>query len=236
LHPRQLHARQGKLPLRLAPAVFAALLLGLLGTTILPAAGLEVTVSSGQRQSLVAKVVDAAGRPAAGAVVAFQLPPRAPSGVFANGQQTEIVVAGAEGQAEIRGIVWDPDTQTMAVRVNASFHGERAATVFEWKSPVALSALPGPSPPADTGATPAPGLGARSSIATAPDLEVPVYRGGSGWGKKLLIVAAVAGGAAIGGLVARGRSASAGPTSSAVTVTPTPGLTIGDPIITVVKP
>ena len=232
---RLLRARQGILPLRVLH--WAALTL-LICLCRLDAAGLEVKVSAPSRESISAVAVDGAGRPVARAVVAFQLPAEGPGGRFANGLATEIVVAGPDGKAEVKGIHWDLGVSSVPVRVNASFQGERAATVFEWRSP---SAPPVPvvskAEPAQPG-TVAPA--ARPTVRAAdPDLEVPVYRGGSGWGKRLLVIAAVAGGAAAGGMWARQRGiggSSSGTGGPAAAVVTTPSITIGAPIITVGRP
>ena len=206
--------------------------------------------ASAAKNALVATAVDELGRPAAGAVVSFQLPAQGPSGLFANGLRTEIVVAGADGRATVGGIRWDGNARVVAVRVSVSKDSARAATVVEWRGAAETNVA---NPGRLTSATNTPKEAAPAQVSAAKpalapikaesnedslDTAVPVYRGGSGWGKRILLIAAIAGGVAAGGFAARSRQAGAAVsgTAGASVVTTTSTLTIGAPIITVGKP
>jgi hypothetical protein len=189
------------------------------------ALALEVRAEAvpGNRNAITARVLDDLGRPAQGAVVSFQLPSAEPSGTFANGLRNDIVVAGEDGRAVVSGIAWG-SAGPVTVRVSAVKASTRAATVYEWKPAESVErALPAAMPAAMPTST------------SAADTTVPVYRGGGGWSKRLLVVAAIAGSAAVGGLVLRARQANLGaPPGAATPVLPT--LAVGTPILTVAKP
>ena len=118
------------------------------------------------------------------------MPAAAPTGTFANGLRTEIVVADEAGQARVAGITWDAGGGAVAVRVSASKDGARAATVYEWKLPDAKSAAAKQAEPKQAEVKQAETkqaavirpMGAEPTLATRPaavsDNSVPVYHGG----------------------------------------------------------
>jgi hypothetical protein len=220
--PHKLLIKQGILALRIVVALLLCWLSGEAAT----AAGLELRVSAPTPVSIAVEVMDEFGRAVPGAVVSVQLPMAGPTGHFANGLQSEIIVADGQGRALLGGITWDPAVAQVPVRVNASKDGIRAATVFEWRRP-----------------DPATPVVARAAGADAPDLQVPVYRGGGGWGRRMWWIAAAAGGAVAGGVALRASRGSpgaaqgpGGTTSGGLTTPPPGGLAIGAPIITVGRP
>ena len=196
--------------------------------------------ASAARNAITATALDATGRPAAGAVISFQLPGEGRSGLFANGLRTEIVVASGDGRASVGGIRWDQGSTPIPVRISATKDGARAATVVEWQS----ADRPPPVAPESAGLTnkpnPAPTNAARTDDREPIGLAVPVYRGGSGAGKKLLLVAAIAGGAGVAILVMRSRQSPGTPAGTSIGGSSLPialtTTTIGQPIITVGKP
>jgi hypothetical protein len=217
--------------IRLASAIVMMVML-MTGARPLRAAEIRVEASIA-KNSITAIATNELGQPAAGAVVSFQLPAQGPSGLFANGLRSEIVVAGTDGRATVNGIRWDEGTAPITVRVTASKGGARTATMTEWRA-----ALPPAAPSPVESAVSSNNRSLETRKAPEPDTAIPVYRGGSGWGKKLMWVGMVAGGVAAGSLVAQSRRTATG-TSGAQTgalVTAPPGLSVGAPIITVGRP
>src|SRR5882724_7803996 len=77
----------------------------------------------------IVQVEDSNHKPVAGAIVAFTLPSRGASGVFANGSHTLTVTTNQQGQAAARFTPNGAKGQ-MQMRVNASFRGQTATTTI----------------------------------------------------------------------------------------------------------
>lgn len=79
----------------------------------------------------VVQVLDASGKPVAGATVTFTLPSTGPSGTFLDGSQTATVPTGEDGRAAARGLKPNKTAGQFTIRVMASWRGQtgRAAIV-----------------------------------------------------------------------------------------------------------
>ncbi len=160
------------------------------------------TGSRGSR-GLTVLVTDEAGKPVERAAVSFKLPEEGPSGVFNSGLRTEVVTTGPDGRAAV-GWIWNRTSGPVQIRITAIKDQARAGII----STQYVS---------DAVATQAGGEGSF----TAP------HKGRTTW--ILIGLAAVAGGAAAGFVLARSHS----PSSS---TTPPAGVSIGSPSIIVGHP
>ena len=163
-------------------------------------------------RGLSVEVTDETGRPVGGAAVSFRLPDEGPSGLFANGMKTEVVIAGGDGRATVWGMQWNRTEGPFQIRVTAAKGQARAGTVVaQYLSQAAAGKAGG-------------------GVAIVPSANASKSRG------KWVIVAVLAAGAAVGGGLAAGFSR--GSTSGAVvaSVTAPPTLTIGSPTVTIGKP
>jgi len=79
-------------------------------------------------KSLSVRVADELGRPVKGALVSFRLPEEGPSGVFANGLSTEVVLTGEDGVVSAPAIRWNRQAGPFHVRVAAVKDQSRAGT------------------------------------------------------------------------------------------------------------
>jgi hypothetical protein len=79
-------------------------------------------------KSLSVRVTDELGKPVKGALVSFRLPEEGPSGAFANGLNTEVVLTGADGLASAPPIRWNRQAGPFHVRVAAVKDQSRAGT------------------------------------------------------------------------------------------------------------
>ena len=61
------------------------------------------------------EVTDETGRPVTGAAVSFHLPVSGPSGTFANGLRTEIVITDSHGHASLRGLQANRRSRTLPI-------------------------------------------------------------------------------------------------------------------------
>ncbi len=173
--------------------------------------GEDAVFTAGATTARVAEVqiTDEAGRPVEGAAVSFLLPEDGPTGIFAGGLRTDIVITDREGRAGAHGIRWSAETGLVQLRVTAVKGPARAGTVIS----IHLAQL----------------AGERS-------VEVTPNQGSSGGGvsKKWLLVG-LAAAAGIGAGVALGMSGSGSSAPAAVSATPA-GPVIGNPSIVVSKP
>jgi len=159
---------------------------------------------------LAVQVTDETGRPVAEAAVSFHLPDDGPGGAFTNGLRTEIATTDARGRAVLRGLQLNRVSGRFQIRIVASREQARAGTVsFQYIAE--------------------PNSGAASPHHPATVNGVSKVHG------KWALIAAIAGGGAVAGLLAARSTATAAapPTAPAV---PTTTLTVGIPTVTVGKP
>jgi hypothetical protein len=85
----------------------------------------------GSRSSrpITVEITDETGKPVAGAAVSFHLPEGGPSGAFANGLRTEVVIADAHGRASLHGLLVNRVPGRFQIRILASKEQARAGTV-----------------------------------------------------------------------------------------------------------
>lgn len=180
------------------------------------------TAGTRSTQPIVVFLADETGQPVANASVSVRLPEEGPSGMFASGLRSEVLLSGVDGRVAIRGIQWNRLAGAMAVRITAS-KGEARAGI------ISTQYLTEPS-----------GTQARRAGAeTSSSRPQPSVDGGPR--SKWVVVAALVGAAAAGGVAAAargGRSAASapGPPPAATTQPPAPTVSIGVPVITVGRP
>lgn len=154
---------------------------------------------------IVVEVTDETGRPVEGAAISFRMPEEGPGATFERGMRTDIRVTTPDGRAAAYECQTGKLTGPFQVRVTAVKSQIRAGTV--------VAQYVSDAPVKSRGAT------------------TMVRRSGSG--RKWLLIAAIAGGAAAAGLtVGMGRG---GATSSAPAAPPTPPQ-IGAPTISIGGP
>src|SRR5262249_42108209 len=78
---------------------------------------------------LVVQVTEETGKPVAGAAVSFHLPDDGPSGAFASGLRTDVVVTDAPGRAAIHAFQANRTPGRFEIRIVASKEQARAGTV-----------------------------------------------------------------------------------------------------------
>jgi hypothetical protein len=162
---------------------------------------------------LTVEVTDETGKPVEGAAVSFHLPEEGPGGVFANGMRTEVAVTDSHGHASVHGLQLNRAAGPFQIRIVASKEQARAGMV-------SFQYIAG--------------TGSGTAAATV---------GSSHGYRKWVVVALLAGGGAVAGILAAGKSGGASAPAAASTPstplppsTPTVTLTIGPPTITVGKP
>jgi len=181
---------------------------------------------------LTVEVTDETGRPVAGAAVSFQLPAEGPSGLFANGLRTDLVLTDASGRASIHSVQLNRTGGQFRIRITAVKEQARAGAVSiqyiaETRNGApAISAKAGPAASPQTSAQSTPQPTAKSGEITPTTSKM-----GSGSHKKWIILAAIvaagAGAAFLG--VSRASASSKSTVSSSVVSIGTPGITIGNP-------
>lgn len=155
-------------------------------------------------RGLTVVVTDESGKPVERAAVSFRLPEEGPSGLFGSGLRTEVVTTGPDGRATVWGMQWNKTAGPVQIRITAIKDQARAgiiSTQYLSDDAVALKA-------------------GGEGVFAAP------HHGRTKW--ILIAVAAVAGGAAAGFMLARSHS-------SQSTAPPT-GVSIGNPSIIVGQP
>ena len=160
------------------------------------------------------EVTDETGKPVEGAAVSFHLPEEGPGGVFSNGMRTEVAVTDSHGHASVHGLQLNRASGPFQIRIVASKEQARAGMVsFQYI--------------AGSGS----GAGSGGHPATAGSSH--------GYGK-WMVVALLAGGGAVAGILAAGRSGSIAAVTLAPSGPPAPApvitLAIGAPTITVGRP
>jgi hypothetical protein len=178
------------------------------------------TVGTRANQPILLFVSDETGRPVEHATVSIRLPEEGASGLFVNGLRTDVILSGADGRVVLRGIQWNQTPGPVQLRITASKGDARAGTVSTQylTEPAALKT-------------------ARSSEPVRGNPRVEGSR------SKWVLVAALVGAAAAGGMVAavRGGSGSPSPVApppAAITAPPIPQpvLSIGAPIVVIGRP
>src|SRR6202162_5326918 len=129
-------------------------------------------------RGLTVLVTDEAGKPVANAAVSFRLPEDGAGGVFSSGLRTEVITTGVDGRATVWGMQWNKTAGPVEIRITAVKDQARAGIIstLYLSDAVALKA------------------GGEGTFA-AP------HQGRTKW--ILIAVAAVAGGAAAGFVLAR---------------------------------
>jgi hypothetical protein len=163
-------------------------------------------------RGLSVEVTDETGRPVAGAAVSFRLPGEGPSGIFANGMRTEVVISGPAGRATVWGIQWNRVEGPFQVRITAAKGQARAGTVVSQY----LSQ------------TVAPKQG--GSVLLTPS------KNPSGSRSKWLLITAVVVGTAVGGVLAAGLARGSPASAATAAAASSPALGIGTPSITIGRP
>jgi len=171
--------------------------------------------TAGTRSSrpLVVEVTDEAGRPVEGAAVSFRMPEEEPSGTFASGLRTEVLVTGRDGRASVWGIQWGMTPGPVRIRITAARGHARAGTVAVQQIE---ARRPGNEP------------------STRP---VSASRPRGRW----LPIAVAAAGAAAGGLVLgltrqTQQASAAAASAAALSAAKAPAVQVGPPTITIGKP
>ena len=158
---------------------------------------------------LAVEVTDETGKPVEGAAVSFHLPEEGPGGTFGNGLRTDVALTDARGRASLHTLQLNRTPGRFAIRIGASKEQARAGIIsFQYI------------------AEPKNGVASASAPKSGSILRGPL---------KWVVLAAIAGGAAV--LVAgkSGGSPAAAPASAATSTTPV-SIAIGSPSITVGKP
>ena len=159
-------------------------------------------------RSLVVEITDETGKPVEGAAVSFHLPEEGPGGAFGNGLRTDVAITDARGRASLHTLQLNRTPGRFQIRIVASKEQARAGTVsFQYiaETKIGASSVHGPK--------------------GAPTASRGVL--------KWVVLAVVAGGAAVVGGIAAGKAggtASPSPAAAAVTIS------IGSPTLTVGKP
>jgi hypothetical protein len=177
---------------------------------------------------LVVEVTDDDGRPVPGAAVSFHLPEDGPSGTFANGLRTDVAVTDEHGRAAAHSLIFNRVAGQLPIRIIAVKEQATAGTL-------ALANI------GDAALTKqALAKEARQSGESAAKANVVSNRPphdispGHGHKKLILILGAVAAGAAAGMLI-RAEESKSGSSASGPQTTATPP-TIGSPTVSVGTP
>ena len=171
--------------------------------------------AAGARNSrpLTVEVTDETGKPVEGASVSFHLPDEGPGGSFGSGLRTDVTVTDARGRANLHTMLLNRTPGRFAIRIVASKEQARAGMVtFQYI------------------AEPKNGAAPASSSKSGPSLMHGPF--------KWVVVAVLAGGAAVAGAMVAGKSNGGAPATSTTPATTTGSSTIsvGSPSITVGKP
>jgi len=166
--------------------------------------GVVYGLGSRATRGLTVQVTDETGHPVAGAAVSFRLPDDGATGTFENGSKNEVIVTKADGRAAIWGMRWNKTAGTVQIRITALKEPARAGAITQ----VMLSP---------------------QIAASQKDSGGPSYRSGKKWTTILLVVAGVAGGGLVAGMV----SGKAAPAVAAIAST---APKVGAPSIILGKP
>ena len=162
---------------------------------------------------LAVEVTDETGKPVVGASVSFHLPEEGPGGSFGNGLRTDVTITDARGRANLHTMMLNQTPGRFAIRIVASKEQARAGMVaYQYIAATKNGTVQSASP--------------------APGSKPSFMRGPLKW----VVIAALAGGAAAGAMLATKSGAGAGSPESTATGPTSPGITIGSPTLTVGKP
>jgi hypothetical protein len=203
-----------------APALFLPLLLAaqstILQIQVVQGEGAAHAAGSRVSAALSLKIADELGRPVKGALVSFRLPDDGPTGLFANGLNTEVVMTGEDGAAFLPTVRWNRLPGPFYIRIAAVKDQSRAGTaVSQYLTDASGGSHNGPG----------------------PVLDKPLVRAPSGWKprNKWVVIGLLAAGAAGVGFTT---GWTAGPKSQPQK-TPAPApvpLQVGSPTISIGKP
>lgn len=199
----------------------------LLRIRVLEGEGSIHTAGTRSTQPVVVSVTDETGKPVEGASVSVRLPEEGPTGLFPNGMHTEIVMTGLDGRVTIRAIQWARAAGPVQLRITAS-KGEARAGILSTQY-ITESAGSGNRRNAESSAPPT--ASSRPPSPRSVSTVEPPSR------SKWILLAALIGGAAAGGVAAAargGKSGGSGPVSPPGVTQP--GVTIGNPSISVGQP
>lgn len=155
-------------------------------------------------RGLTVQVTDETGRPVAGAAVSFKLPEDGPTGTFENGSRNEVVITKVDGHATVWGMRWNKTAGIVQVRITAAKDPARAGAITQ----VSLS----------------PQVAAESKHPSTPS-----YGSTKKWTTILLVVAGVAGGGLVAGMVSGNSSAAPLAVASTAPKIGTPTIILGKP-------
>jgi hypothetical protein len=166
---------------------------------------------------LTVEVTDESGRPVTGAAVSFQLPSEGPSGLFANGLRTDLVLTDPSGRAAIHSVQLNRTGGQFRIRITAVKEQARAGAVsVQYIGESHQENSPAPARPTAT--------------AKSGEITPTTTKMASGRHKKLIVLAAIVAGAGIAFLgVSRAAKAKSSTVSSSVVSVGTPTITIGNP-------
>lgn len=115
--------------LAVALSTTAAAQVAILHIQVIDGEGEVHAPGSRDTRALTVAVTDEIGRPVPAASVSFHLPEEGPSGLFANGLRTEVVIADARGRARAPALRWNRVAGRLQIRVIASKEQARAGIV-----------------------------------------------------------------------------------------------------------
>jgi hypothetical protein len=126
--------------MRYRPGAIAALLLAagvaaadaqtaILQIQVIEGEGAVQAAGARSLRPLTVQITDETGRPVNGAAVSFRLPDGGPTGTFANGLKTLVVLTGADGRATDWSVQWGREAGPARIRVTAAKDQARAGAM-----------------------------------------------------------------------------------------------------------
>lgn len=173
--------------------------------------GAIATAGTRSSRSVTVLATDETGRPLANAAISFRLPEEGPSGSFANGLKSDVVVTGPDGRASARGIHWGETSGPVQLRITAVKDQVRAGLICPMY--ITESSKPAAAQP--------------SAVAQTP------RHGKSRW---LMVGLAAVGAAGAGVALGSGGAAKSSSGSTNTPSTPPTPIQIGQPTITIGGP
>lgn len=173
---------------------------------------------------LTVEVIDETGRPQAGVAISFHLPEEGPSGILSNGLRTDLVLSDANGRAVLRGLQVNRVPGPFRIRITAVKEQTRAGIV-------SLQYIAGTESHASAGG---PASAAKPAVAKPAATKPVPAQARSRISRKWIVIAAIAAGAAAGGIRAGSGGAKSAPGAAAATTASS--VSIGVPTISLGKP
>ena len=196
------------LPALLILARIATAQVALLRIQVMEGEGAVYALGARVSRPLTVLISDETGKPVAGASVSFHLPEEGPGGTFGNGLRTDVATTDSNGHANPHAMQVNRTPGRFQIRVVAAKEQARVGAVtFQYIADAKTAGAPDSSP-------------RRTPIVTSGKL-------------KWVVVAALAGGAAVAGALIGGHGGSQAAAPTATTSIP---ISIGIPTITVGKP